>query len=533
MKKVVLLLTVLSVLACRQAEQRKKSIGAGVPAAATTLTRRLETDAATLNYLLQTSDYERWVLQYLYDPLIDLDQNLQPIPGTAKSWDVSKDGKVYTLHLDPDTTFSDGTPVLASDVVFTLRKVIDDQSVQFSGFFEGLDLAQTIAVDPHTVRVVFKMPRVARWYAFNIAVLPEHVYGKGDFKTAFNDTVIGNGPYKLVGRERGRSILLQRRDDYRRTKPAIDTILFKVITDPATSWNALKRGEVDEMRVTAEIRNANKGNSAVRDRFAFYDAYPLTYNCIAWNNSDPVLRDARVRRAFSLALDRRGIIEHLYYGKARPISGPFTPDQWAYNSQVASDPYDLKRAASLLDTAGWRDSNGDGIRDRNGRKLSVEVLIAANDTSARAQSQLLQAALAQIGVDMSIGVREGTSLFDAIMKGNYQGAFMAWSVDPDPDIYSLFHSKATPPAGMNVVHYANAAVDKLIEASQTEFDTTKRREIFHRLHAVLANDQPYTWTVQAAQNWAVNRRIQGVKVSKGFGLFGWYPGPLEWTVSNP
>jgi peptide/nickel transport system substrate-binding protein len=119
------------------------------------------------------------------------------------------------------------------------------------------------------------------------------------------------------------------------------------------------------------------------------------------------------------------------------------------------------------------------------------------------------------------------------MKGNYQGAFMAWSVDPDPDIYSLFHSKATPPAGMNVVHYANAAVDKLIEASQTEFDTTKRREIFHRLHAVLANDQPYTWTVQAAQNWAVNRRIQGVKVSKGFGLFGWYPGPLEWTVSNP
>jgi peptide/nickel transport system substrate-binding protein len=530
-KKSVLVLTVFMVLACRQAEQRKETVAAAARPSST-LTRRLETDAATLNYLLQTTDYERWVLQYLYDPLIDLDQNLQPIPGTARTWDISSDGKVYTLHLDPASTFSDGTPVLASDVVFTLKKVITENSMQFAGFFEGLDLAQTAALDPQTVRVVFKMPRVARWYAFNIGVLPGHVYGQGDFKTAFNDTVVGNGPYKLVRRERGRSILLQRRDDYRRTKPAIEKILFKVITDPATSWNALNRGEVDEMRVTAETWNANKQNAAVRDRFVFFDAYPLTYNCIAWNNTDPVLRDKRVRRAFSMALDRNDIIAHLYYGKARPISGPFTPDQWAYNAAVPAEPYDLRRAGSLLDEAGWRDSDGDGIRDRNGRKLSVEVLIAANDTSGRAQSQLLQAALKQVGVDVSIGVREGTSLFEAIMKGDYQGAFMAWSVDPDPDLYSLFHSKAIPPAGLNVVHYANPQVDKLIEASQTEFVATKRREIFHRLHALLADDQPYTWTVQGAQNWAVNHRVHDVKMSKGFGLFGWYPGPLAWTIGS-
>src|SRR6266496_3770257 len=188
--------------------------------------RRLESDLNTLNYVMQTTDYERQVLSYLYDPLIDLDENLRPIPGLASSWDISSDGRVYTLRLDPRATFSDKTAVLASDVIFTLRKIVDEPSPQLASFFDNLDRDQTKALDERTVRVVFREPVVSQIYAFNIGVLPEHVYGKGNFKADFNTHVVGNGPYVMERREVGQSVLLDRRDDYWRAKPSIDKVLF-------------------------------------------------------------------------------------------------------------------------------------------------------------------------------------------------------------------------------------------------------------------------------------------------------------------
>src|SRR5690349_12373734 len=109
--------------------------------------RRIRGDVETLNYVLQTLEEERQVLAYLYDPLIDLDENLNPIPGTATRWEVQDAGKTYVLHLDPRATFSDGTPVNASDVVFTLHKIVDEESVQFGPWFENLDREKTVAID--------------------------------------------------------------------------------------------------------------------------------------------------------------------------------------------------------------------------------------------------------------------------------------------------------------------------------------------------------------------------------------------------
>ena len=126
------------------------------------LVRRLEGNVKTLNYLLQQTDDERQVLALLYDPLIDLDQNLTPIPGVAARWEVLDGGKTYVLHLDPRANFSDGTPVRASDVVFTLNKIFDAQSTQFAPWFDGLDRAQTKAVDERTVRVVFDEAHAGR-----------------------------------------------------------------------------------------------------------------------------------------------------------------------------------------------------------------------------------------------------------------------------------------------------------------------------------------------------------------------------------
>jgi peptide/nickel transport system substrate-binding protein len=404
--------------------------------------------------------------------------------------------------------------------------------MQFGSWFEGLDRDQTKAVDEHTVRVVFKEPRVTQLQSFNISVIPEHVYGPGDFKK--NTKVIGSGPYVLVRRETGRSIVLQRRPDYWRTKPHIETLKLRVIADDTVAWNALKRGDADVARITNDTWAGGKDDPAVKEKIQFHSLYLLGYNCIVWNLDDPLLNDVRVRRALAMSFDLPTVIDRLYHGQARTITGPFTPDQWANDPRVQPIAFNLQGAAALLSAAGWTDSNGDGVLDREGKKFSFKALIPAGNAPANNESQVLQDALKQIGVVMEITPLDDAAYFEQILARNFQAVFMGWASEPDPDPYGLFHSSQIPPAGLNVAGYKNPEADQLMEEGRREFDRARRAEIYHRLHEILARDQPYLWTVQPATKWGVNRRIQNVESSTGgLGLFLWSPGPHGWWLRKP
>ncbi len=492
------------------------------------LVRRMEADVNTLNYVLHTEEEERQVLAYLYDPLIALDQNLNPIPAVVAKWEVSADGLVYTLHLDPRANFSDGMPVKASDVVFTLNRIMDEESQQFSGWFEALDREQTQAIDDRAVRVVFKEARVPQLLSFNISVMPEHVYGKGEFEKI--EQVVGTGPYVLKKRERGRSILVERRENYWREKPLIDSVLFRVISDDKVAWNAMMRGELDASRINNEIWSREKDKPEVRSKIAFHDIWTLSYNCIIWNVEDPLFNDPRVRRALAMSFDRRSIIEKLYYGQARPVTGPFTPEQWAYNEEVLPIGFNPQAAAALLASAGWTDGNQDGLLERGDETFTFTLLIPAQSGITRDQALVFQDALKSVGVKLEIAAMDGAAFFDHILNRNFQAAYTAWVNEPDPDPHSLFHSSQKAPEGLNIAGYVSAEADELIEQGRTEFDPARRRQIYHQLHDVIARDQPYLFTVQVAFKWAVTRRVQSVRVSKGLGLFLWHPGPFAWWL---
>lgn len=489
---------------------------------------RLDSDIKTLNYVLHTLDAERQVLSYLYDPLIDIDQNLEPIPGTAARWEVQNGGRVYVLHLDPRATFSDGTSVRAADVIFTMHRILDEDALQFAAWLDHLDREETKALDDRTVRLVFKEARVGQLYQLNFGIMPEHVYAKEKF--GVTQKVIGNGPYVLKRRGRDRSVLLERREDYWRTKPAIESVLFRPIADDAVAWKAVQRDDIHVSRVTNDIWARVRKDPSVQRKIRFFDVYQFSYNAIAWNLSDPILRDARVRRALALSFDRNSVIESLYHRQARPVTGPFTPDHWAANPAVEPIGFNPEAAAALLSSAGWADPDRDGVLDRDGRPLALTLLVPAGNKPAADQSQVFQAALRRIGVNLSVTPIDSTAFFERVMNRNYQAAFLNWVHDPDPDPYSLFHSSQMPPDGLNVVGYANAEADALMERARAEFNRARRTELFHDLHEILAADQPYLWTVQTGAKWAVNHRVENVQVAKGVGLFGWHPGPLAWWL---
>lgn len=494
------------------------------------LVRRLEGHVKTLNYLLQQNDDERQVLALLYDPLIELDQNLNPIPGVAARWDVLDGGRTYVLHLDPRANFSDGTPVRAGDVVFTLNKIFDAQSTQFAPWFDGLDRARTKVVAERTVRVVFDEPHAGRIYSFNIGVMPEHVYAQGDF--AKTTKLVGNGPYVLKKRERDRSLLLERRENYWREKPAIPSVLFIPIADDAVAWRSQQRGDVDVSRLSSELWSRVKDDPAVQQKFEFHDVWQLAYMCVVWNTSDPMLADARVRRALAMAFDRQTVIDRLYHGQARAVTGPFTPDQRENNPEVTPIEFNPAAATGLLASAGWRDSDDDGLLDREGKKFELTLIVIANSATSREQSQIFQDALARIGVKLEIKSLDETAFYDLLLARNFQSAFVFWVNEPDPDPSDLFHSKHAAPNGMNVTGYASGEADQLMDEAARELDPTRRIDLYHQLHDVLARDQPFLWTVQVGEKWAVNRRVKNVQVAKGFGLFLWYPDSRGWWIQK-
>jgi peptide/nickel transport system substrate-binding protein len=534
MRRAALALLIIFAAACRRETARPPAPAprpvTNAPRDGGRLTRRIENDVKTLNYILHDLEEERQVLAYIYEPLIAFDQNLSPIPCLATKWEISDGGRTFTLHLDPRATFSDRTPVTAADVVFTISRIAV-ASPQFGGWFEELDREQTKALDEHTVRVVFKSARVTQLLSFNVSVVPEHVYGKGDL--AKIAAVVGNGPYVLKRRESGRTVLLERRGDYWREKPHIQEIFFRVVSDDTVAWNSFLRGSLDVGHINNDLWSREKDKPAVREKLAFASAWQLAYNCFAWNVDDPLFNDARVRRALAMLFDRRSVIANLYHGEARPMTGPFTPDQFGFNEEVAPIEFNPPAATALLASAGWRDSDGDGVLDRDGKPFAFTMLIPVGNVG-RDHSQIFQDALRKAGVNMEITTMEGAAFFDRVLKRNFQAAFFAWVLEPDPDrdLYSLFHSSQKAPEGLNVGGYASAEADALIEQGRVEPDRARRADIYHQLHELLARDQPYLWTVQVASKWVVNRRVQNVRVSNGLGLFLWYPGPLAWWLKE-
>lgn len=540
MRRFALLVVLALVVSCRReqpaAPQQTATVDNLTPRDGGTVYRRLETDVAGLNPIIAANRYDRYVDIYLFTPLLRVDKNLNPAPGLAKDWKVSEDGRLYTFELNEKATFSDGTPVRASDVIFTLKKIVDpaSEAIQIAGAFEHLDLSRTRAIDDHKLEIGFKQPLASQLVRFNdVLVVPEHVYSKGNFREDYNSAnVVGSGPYKLVRRLPNREVVMERRDDYWDDRPHIKTVVFKVVTDHGTAWNAVKRGELDETLVTSDTWVREHNNPALNKTLNFERYYSRNYNYIAWNHRNPLFTDKRVRKALAMCMPIEAIVKDLYHGTARAMSGHFMPDEWAFNPEVPVIRYDPEGAKKLFAEAGWADRNGDGILDRNGKPFKFDLILMQGNPVTKQLGQMVQAELKNVGVDMQLVLQDATMAIHRMFEANYEAIYGAWDLDADPDPHALFHSQSVPPAGQNFVFYSNPEADRLIDAGRREMDQRKRKEIYHRLHAVLAEDQPYCWMIQASAKWAMTERLRNVQNSRGFGFFGWYPGELDWWLAS-
>jgi peptide/nickel transport system substrate-binding protein len=503
------------------------------PAAGGVVNRHLESDCKTLNWVLYTTSYENNVLRLLYDRILDYDRNMDIVPVLAEKYEVSKDHLRIAVTLRDSLLWDDGEPLTAEDVKFTVERILDPAvaAVNKEGVFSRLDRVEVTG--PRSLEFVWKEPYAPCVHALTqLAPIPKHVYDRPEFaENPANRAPVGSGPFKFEEWRTGQMISLVRNPLYRGRKAYLDRVIFKIIPDGSVALNALKTGELDEMRITQIQWETQTIDPDFAARFAKWH-YPVPqYNYLAWNCRSARFEDRRVRRAMTMLFDREAVNRELYSGYAEIVTGPFYKRSWAYDASVEPVPFDPAGAAALLDAAGWTDADGDGIREKDSAKFEFDLFTAAGSEPARRFSELFQEQCRKAGVVVHIRQIEGATFFDKMFKGEYDAAALAWRLENDPDIYDTFHSSQVPPIGLNHTFYSNARVDSLLEAGRVEFDREKRTAIYHEVHRLIAEDQPYTFINSVPEKRPFSKRIGGIDISPN-GPYDFHPGAAYWYVKE-
>lgn len=503
-----------------------------------TLRRRLIGDPATLNAVMQSGTSEQEVLQYVSRNLLDFDARMRLVPGLASSWSVSPDGRSYAFEIRPEAVWEDGSPVTSADAVFTIRSIVDPKvpSPVFKSVFDGLLSVEAKGEKSFVAR--FREPYAQRAMSFVLPLLPAKRFEGKPFKSApDNRAPFANGPYRFVSWKPQQEIVLERNPKaWGGTDPAaagaFDRIVFRILPEDSVAYRSLVAGDLDETRLDSGAKTRSATDAAFAACCRLVEYYDLGWNYIALNNRSPLFSDARVRRALTMLLDRASIVRNLFQGSARILSGPWAPDSPVYDGTVAPLPFDPAGAKALLDAAGWKDSNGDGVRDSGGRDLAFDLLVSTGTTLGRQIDETFAAELARAGIRARIRPLEWAAFTERIDAGDFEAASLAWSAsDPNPDPFPYWHSSQFPPAGLNSEFYKNPEADRLMEQARREPDERRRVEIYHRLHRIFRDDAPVVFVATASQKFGFSKRIRGL-VTSPLGPFGIWPGPLRWFAST-
>jgi peptide/nickel transport system substrate-binding protein len=241
---------------------------------------------------------------------------------------------------------------------------------------------------------------------------------------------------------------------------------------------------------------------------------------------DERFKDKRVRQAISYAIDKGEIIDGVLLGLGRVATGPFPPESWAYNPNVKSYPYDPRRAKELLSQAGWRDSDGDGWLDKDGRAFEFIILINQGNDARRKTAEIIQSRLKEVGIKVKVRVVEWTAFINEFVdKKRFEAIILGWSLSRDPDCYDIWHSSKTKEGEFNFISYRNDQVDRLLLEGRGVFDEDQRKKIYHRLHEILAEDQPCVFLYVPDALPIVHARFRGIELAPlgiGYNFIKWY-----------
>jgi peptide/nickel transport system substrate-binding protein len=287
----------------------------------------------------------------------------------------------------------------------------------------------------------------------------------------------------------------------------------------------VKKGDLDstEVRVIEWVRQTN--SEKFLEHFYKLKYYTPVFGYIGWNSARPFFSDRRVRLAMTMLINRKAILEKLYFGIGEIVTGPFYIFGKSYDKNIKSWPYDPERAKQLLKDAGWIDHDGDGILDKDGKKFSFTFTIPSESKFGERLGSIMKEDLSKVGIDMDISRFEWAVFLNKIQSRNFDATTLRWAGGYDDDPYQIWHSSQIK-GGSNYVGFSNKEADHIIEAARMEFDEKKRIRMYCRFQEILHREQPYTFLYTTPNLVVLSKRFTNVIVHKrGLNL-------LEWKVAK-
>jgi peptide/nickel transport system substrate-binding protein len=446
------------------------------------------------------------VFYLTYDLLVNLSaDDLSPSPGLAESWDTSDDGKTWTFHIRDGVKWSDGVPLTADDVAYTYNRILEEKQGCCIDYLRLVDTVE--APDDQTVVITTKKPTSLLLSAI-VFILPEHIWSKIDkkeAKTFENNPPVGSGPFHVTEWKKGQFVRMEANPDYWGGDPNIDEFVYRIFNNEDAVVQSLKSGEID----FAGSVSSNFFEALEKDpNLETHEATIPSFDEIGMNsgadavipNSDghPALKDPVVRQAIAHAIDKQTLFERVLRGHGEvgeTIVPAFSTEYHYEPSQEELYNFDIDEANSMLDDAGYKDTDGDGVREMpgGGDPLDFRYYVRSEDNRTTNTSQFVTGWLKDIGIDTEVKALGDTKLTNVIFEGNYDIFHWGWFPDPDPDfILSIFTCGQRPPDGIwSDSFYCNKDYDKMYLRQKTLVDTEQRAELVKEMQRIVYVDSPY------------------------------------------
>jgi len=460
----------------------------------------------------------------IFEGLVGVDSKLEPVGRLAESWKLSDDGKTLTFKLRPGALWQDGVKVTSKDVAFTFNAV---RGTTASTLWKGYmaPVAKLDTPDDETVVVTYAYPFAPALVTWTMPILPEHVYDKVDLSAGGEVEPVGSGPFKMTRWEKGKLMLLEANDRWWYGRPNVDSIELVFGIADADMIKALRQGQIDWAPIedVQDWVNIAQASDFLAD-YEESDVVESRIRLIAWNTQRPPLDDKRVRQAVTMALDRPRVIDDVLLGQARALSGPFFPTMFGADPSIAPWPFDLDRAKKLLDEV---------APAKNGKRFPLEIIAIESQSGAvtDATFAIFKHDLETLGIDLKLTFLPAREYFERLAKHDYDGNYFGWLPDiPDPDPYALLDSSQIG-TGPNYAYYANPEVDKLLDEARATPSRDARKALYAKVHAIVADELPYTPLYAPYGHYAWNRRLRGVN-PRDLGPQMLFPGVARWWVTQ-
>jgi peptide/nickel transport system substrate-binding protein len=535
-------------LACTGPSSPSSADGAPV---GDTLVIAQQSDLASLNPITAQAAASHNLIDALNVPTLrtSFDCGLKFEEGLVTEWSFSEDSTELSMTLRPDARWSDGTPVTAHDVAFSYGLVANDLVASpRRPFIEHMEPgAMPEVIDDH--HMVFHFTKaydqtVMLGHASDLKLVPRHVLQEADAATLrgheFSRDPVVTGPWKVLSWDANERLVMEPDPEWwgpEEDRPQLRRVIFKVLPEYATRLMELENGSVD---LVEGIQVEDAERLASHPEVTLHRRGPRSTDFLAWNALDaasynetlermgpdqmdwsevqphPLFHDKQVRKAMSLAIDVDKLVEDLLTGASGEVYGQRAVSTvspaicGSYNDSIQPLPHDPEQARQMLADLGWGDSDGDGILDKDGRPFAFTLLTNSGNPRRAKAAIIIQANLAEIGVDVQIEKLESNTFFSRLRKKDYEVALSGWSASTWVDMSSLWHSGHR--YAQNYPNYSNPRVDELIEQALATPDPAETERLWNEVQALVYEDQPYTFLYWRDEIVGLNSRFEDAQV---------------------